>query len=301
MGYDHLRDRLIDARYRVDDRLAAPLRQRWHLTLKTDADRSSDDDWEDSPWQHKRLPRPGVLVTLIVVVVAVVAAAFAARSVVSAASNYGAGKQALAAGRYDEAARKLADAKILAILPYADSTSLSKEARELSSRAASMVQQTQETADQATALNAKASADQDLRLIKAKQQAGLLFTQARASFSQGHWKLAAQRIERLLAVSPRFPGAKKLHQRAVLRVQLKPVYERALAQANARHWQSARTSVKRVLAQDGQYPGARKLLARIQAALAAKAASHAAAPTPTPPAPAYTPPPPAPAWTPPPP
>ena len=93
MGYDNLRDRLIEARYRVDDRLAAPLRQRWHLTLKTDADRSSDDDWEDSPWQHTRRPRPGVLVTLIVVVVAVVAAAFAARSVVSAASNY-AGRQA---------------------------------------------------------------------------------------------------------------------------------------------------------------------------------------------------------------
>ena len=79
--------------------------------------------------EHSQRQRRGILVTLVVVVVVVVAVAFVARSVVLAASNYAAGKQALAAGRYDEAARKLADAKILAILPYADSTSLYKQAR----------------------------------------------------------------------------------------------------------------------------------------------------------------------------
>ena len=238
MGYGHLMDRLADARARSGDRLATPLRRRWRQTLKMDADRSSDAGWEDSPWQHSRRQRRGILITLTVVVVAVVAVGFVARSVVSAASNYAAGKQALAAGRYDEAARKLADAKILAILPYADSTSLYKQARQLSSRAASMVQQLQETADQAAALYARANAalregrygdairlykqvltldpayaDTQTRLVKAEQQqkAKRLLARARYAFEHGKWQLAAQRTERLLAISPEYPGAKKLH------------------------------------------------------------------------------------------
>jgi tetratricopeptide (TPR) repeat protein len=317
MGYGHVTDRLAEARTRLDDRFRAPIRRRWRQTLKMDTGRSSEAGWEDSPWQHTRLRRRGVLVTLTVVVVAVVAVGFLARSVVSAASNYAAGKQALAAGRYDEAARRLADAKILAILPYADSSSLYKQARQLSSRAASMVQQLQETADQASALYARANAalregrygdairlfkqvltldpayaDTQTQLAKAEQQqkAKQLLARARDAFGRGEWQVAAQRAERVLNMSPTYPGAKKLHQRAMLRARLKPVYDRALAQANVGHWQRARRLVKRVLADDGQYPGARKLLARIQSALAAQASSQAAPPT-TAPAPTYAPPP----------
>jgi tetratricopeptide (TPR) repeat protein len=325
MGDSHVRDHLAGARHRFDDRLAAPLRRRWRHTLRMEADRSSDAGWEDGPWQHSHRQRRGVLVTLVVVAVVVVAAGFVARSVVSAASNYAAGKQALAAGRYDEAARKLADAKILAILPYADASSLYDQARQLSNEAASTVQQLQETADQAAALYARADtalqegrygdairlykqvltldpayADTQTRLAEAEhqQKAEQLMARARYAFGRGAWQVAAERTERLLATSPQYPGAKKLHQRALLRARLQPLYERALAQANAANWQRARTLVKQVLADDGQFPGARRLLARIQSAIAARAAAQAVTPTPTP---AYTPPAPAPAPTPPPP
>ena len=289
-----------------------------------ETDRSIDAGWEDNPWHHTKRRRRGILITVAIVVVAAVAVGFVARSVVSAASNYAAGKQALAAGRYDEAARKLADAKILAILPYADSSSLYRQARQFSNRAASTVQQLQATANQAAALYAKAGvalsegryddatrlykqvlaldpayADTQTRLAKAQQQqkAKQLLARARYAFAHGNWQVAAKRTERLLAISPQYPGAKKLHQKAVLRVRLQPNYARALSQANAGHWQRARTLVKSVLADDAGYPGARKLLVRIQNALAAQAAAQATPPT-TPSTPTYTPPPPAPAPTP---
>jgi len=332
MGYQGLpAGRFAGARERLDYRLVAPLRRCWHATLRMNVDRSGDAGWGESPWDHTWRRRRGILVTLSVVIVAVLAVGFVVRSVVLAASNYAAGKQALAAGRYDEAADKLSQTKILAILPYADSNSLYDQARRLSSQAASTAKQLQEKATQAAALYTKADtalrqqrygdairlykqvlaldpayADTQSRLLEAEEQqkAERLFNAARASFAQGHWKLAAQRSESVLALNAKYPGAPKLHARAVLRTRLRPVFEQALAQANAGHWQRTRTLVRRVLREDTAYPGARKLLARAQAALAARAARASAqtpAPAPTSPARVYTPPAPAPAPTPPPP
>jgi tetratricopeptide (TPR) repeat protein len=310
---------------RSGEGLPAPPRRRWRKATTAEPFGSADTGWVDSPWKQARRRQRGILVALAVVLVLVVAVGVVALSVVRAASNYKAGKQALAAGRYDEAARKLGDAKILAILPYADATSLHNRAQELSSRATAAAKQRKQIENQAAALYATADtamrghrygeairlyrqvlaldpayADTQARLIKAEQEqkARQLLTRARASFTYGHWKLAAQRSESVLAIDPRYPGAAKLHTQAVLRVRLEPVFKRAVAAVNAARWQRARTLVKSVLRQDPTYPKAHRLLARIQAALAARAAQAAArsrasatpAPAYTPPAPVYRPP-----------
>ena len=119
--------------------------------------------------------------------------------------------------------------------------------------------------------------------------------QARNAFQHGRWQVAAQRTERVLAISPQYAGAKKLHQRAAPRARLEPTLPpRALTQAERR------TRRRAGLREAGPgrrraVPGARKLLARVQSGLAAQAAAQAPAPPPAAATPAYTPPPPAPA------
>jgi hypothetical protein len=242
--------------------------------------------WDVSPWERARQRRRGLLITLAVAIAVALGVATVTVSVVSAASNYAAGKQALAAGRYREAADRLASAKILAIVPYANADSLYKQARELSNRAAATVQQLQAKADQAAGLYAKAN----------------------VALSDHRYGDAVRLYRRVLALSPAYADTQtrltKAKNLAARRVRLQSVFDQALTQANAGHWQLARRLAKKVLSEDPRFPGARKLSRRIAAAIAVQQAAQTAAPaapTPayTPPASAYTPP--APQATPPPP
>ena len=263
-----------------------------------------DPYWIEPAWVSEgRRRRRRLLIAGAVGLVAVLAIV-AAFVVLNARANYIAGKQALAAGDYGLAIRRLHAATIVG-RPYADARTLLAQAVTFSTAQSLTAGQAPTTAA-SRSLRRAAALFEAGRYAEAERVAGdlavrlppvvaarlaaagdgavaglLLLTGAQHALAAGNPSLARRDAAAVLLRFPECAPAQALRDEAARRLQAAPFAGRAAALAAARRWSLARTAVRTTLRIDPAYPGMAVLLQRIDAAItqrkAAKAAAAAAA------------------------